>query len=186
MSVTWVPFVLKREYAVYDGTNGAALIAAFPGCVLDSDTGSQLDFHNATSEPFTLLVGEALSRTAEGALDGAWTGPNVAALSALPNLVAGFAPEVTLVQSVGVESVPASLLGNPGADYDVDLDAPMPSLAYAAVCELRGAPNIVSGHSILSHSILSVDQVRVRVQSGAASLAGATIHVTAIGVAADA
>lgn len=176
MTAVFKVIITDQEGCEYDGTNGAAIVAQFTGCTFTSDTGGQLDFVDSYANPQTFHTGDVLLRINGGAFGGAIIGGSLAP--------AGYRylAEASLAASSGSASVPASLLGQT-AVYNVGLSPAMPSTDYVAFPQLLGAPNIVSGHSILSHTIVDEDTVQVTVQSGAASLAGASVYVQAVGVA---
>lgn len=183
MTVTFSPIVLGLEFALYDGTNGAELIAELVGSTFTSDVAGVLTFddHQPLEQQYTAPW--YIFRTADGLFGGAGATPD--GYLKLAEIVQRYAADgVELVQSVGTASVPASLLGNSGADYDVTISPAQPSAEFVPIAQLRGAPTILYGHSILSATVIDADTVRVRVQSAAASLAGASILVTAHGLAA--
>lgn len=171
MTAIWNLVVQRNEVAQYDGTNGADVVAGLSGATFASDTGSVLTFDEGGST-YTANAGDYILRSNNNVFSGVYGSMSAAVL-----FVAVPAPE--LVHAVGGPvSVPASVLGQT-QPYTVNLPTAMPSTDYAVVAELRGAPNIVSGHSVLSVTIVDEDTVSVSVQSGAASLAGASLYCTA-------
>jgi hypothetical protein len=165
----------------YDGGNAAAIVAAMQATLI-ADNGVVMTVEVTGGITYNLNVNDWVVYT----INGGTTVINVLPTPEFMNFYAEFVEpggidSVTFTQAYGSVSVPASLLGQT-QNYDVSLSEAMPSADYVPIASLRGAPNILQGHSILSVTPLDVDTVRVQVQSGAASLAGATIHVTAFSV----
>lgn len=181
--------VVPALYAIqYDGTNGAAVVSALNGNLI-TDTGTQLDWLGADTFPYTLLLGEWAIWTFTPALNplgipvyDATFAVQYRNLQALVTSLAPTGAGASLVQSSGSAAVPASVLGQT-ANYDVTMSPALPDTSYKPVAQLRGAPGIISGHGILSVTVLSTTQVRVSIQSAAASLAGGSVVVTAFALA---
>lgn len=172
--------------AFYDGTNGTELVSQFGGTVI-SDTGSLLTYQSQ-GEEYACPVGQRIFWSSPDASNG--YGPDLVPFpwKVLPAPVTGSGATYALITVTGTGSVPASLLG---AVQTVDVTlAPvaggegrtLSDTVYTPIVTLRGAPNVVSGHSV-SNLIpplpLSATSTRVTVISGAASLAGGIVHVVA-------
>lgn len=178
MPLEIVNVVLGYYAAQYNGSNGADICAEFA---------STFDFDNGTIVRF--LDGDSVQHDVTNGQWVVWIGTSFfAVLSSLPEepykqlvTVADLA-NVSLVHAVGTTSVPASLAGQTQS-YNVNFSPAMPSTDYVYVAKLIGPPDVLSGHGILSHSIVDADTVSVSVQSGAASLSGASVEVTAWAVA---
>lgn len=166
----------------YDGTNGAAIVAAMEDAFIVSDNGSVLVIEITGTIQHTINVDEWVVYADNG-------GTNVLIVCPTPHFEAlysefvepGGIDSVTFTQAAGSSSVAASVLGQT-VNHDVNLSESMPSTDYVPIVQLRGAPNVLAGHAILNVTVLDVDTVRVQVQSAALSLAGATVHVTAFSV----
>lgn len=189
MAADWKVAIPNLDMALYDGTNGASIVAGLNGSVFISDTGSVLTFtdHNFTTQ--TVLSGRYVVRGVGqygGIITAAQFAPNSGEYRNLTDFVKGLIPAtiVTKLQqhgnASGLVSVPASL-GGQTQNYDVTITPSIPADQLATVrpdAWLRGAPNIISGHCITQiPTVVNATTVRVRVQSGAASLAGTGIEV---------
>lgn len=186
MSKQVVPWLHAIQY---DGTNGAAVCAAL-GATLNADDGTQLDFTGADLSPYTLLA----SQWAVWTYIPGWNPLGIPIYDAtfavqfadLSAFILSVAPTgsaaPTLIQASGSASVPASVLGQT-ANYDVTVSPALPDTSFKPIAQLRGAPGIISGHGIISVTVLSTTQVRVQITSAAASLAGGSVVVTAFALA---
>lgn len=168
----------------YTGSNGSALVNGIGGSLV-SDDGTTLKFFGPDSTFCQLAVGDwAVWFTNPGIqmLGGQANNVYTAQYVNLAAAIASYAPTgsaSTLIQSSGGPvAIPASVLGQT-ANYDVTMSPALPNTSYKPIAHLKGAPTIVSGHSILAVTVLSTTQVRVQVQSAAASLAGAGVYVNA-------
>lgn len=180
MTATPTPVVNKIESFLYNGSNGADIVAEFPGMSFVSESGGTLHYLDPDSTPGTLDTGDRMVRVA-GSGYGSKVDPTgwPAQWREIADLVTSFAPPApALIKASGSTSVPASTAGQTDT-YDVTLNASMPGTDYAFFPQLRGAPTIISGHAILSATIIDEDTVRVTVQSGVLSLAGSSVFVQA-------
>lgn len=170
--------VLCYQTAQYDGTNGEEICTQFTS-TFDYDNGTTLRFLDGDSNQWDVLNGQWLL----------WVGTSFyAVLDDVPQepyqrLIVAEAIEASfgalgLVKGSGSTSIPASTLGQTDT-YDVTLSQAMPNTSYAFFPQLRGAPSIISGHAILSATIIDSDTVRVTVQSGVGSLSGSSVFVQA-------
>lgn len=175
--------VFGYKAAKYNGSNGAAICAEF-GSTFIYDNGSTLRFLDSDTNQHDVTANQWVSWIAGSPGSFFTVMANVPAdpysqllkQSQLDASLAG----VGLVFGEGSSAVPLSTLGNSGANHDIDLSTTMPSTNFFYVAQLYGPPTIISGHSILSSSIIDNNTVRVRVQSGVASLAGASVVVRAM------
>lgn len=181
--VTTDQFRIVRS-AAYDGTNGAEIISQFSG-ILDSDDGTLLRFHAMeTTEPiFEVPVGWRVIWGGTDAFEE--IAPTIRPFPWAVVPLAGAAYKFVTVTGTG--AIPASLLGGT-QNLTVNLlpvaggaGATLNSAVYTPITDLRGAPNILSGHAVTTGGVLplSATQVRVTVQSGVASLAGGSVFVVA-------
>jgi hypothetical protein len=181
--VTTDQFRIVRS-APYDGTNGTELLSQFQG-VLVSDSGTLLRFY-AQGDPETVYEVPVGWRIL-------WGGPDAfeevaETIRAFPWAVVPLAgASYRLVTVTGTGAIPASLLGGQ-QNITVNLapvhggaGATLNSSVYTPIADMRGTPTILSGHAIVSAPPLplSSTQVRVTVQSAAASLAGGSVFVVA-------
>ena len=183
MTAVFVPYVQGVEACQYLAGNGAELVAQLAGSSFTSDTGGVLTFTDQGSNVQVYNSGAILYRGADEVFAGSGD-PGAQFFKLIEVIQANAASGVQLVTRRGSAAIPASVLGNAGANYDITLDGAMPSATYYPTTERHGAPTIISGHSVLSVTPLSATQVRVVVQSAAASLAGCTIRVQAQALAA--
>lgn len=178
---------------IYTGANGAALVANLPGVTILSDNGTTMVVTHVNTGPVSVAIGDRMimqGNSFSGLCAASIYGDLFRDFGALTSTAvtaaaATLGPVLTAaglkVRAGGPLAVPASVLGQT-QNYDVTLTGTaMSNTSYIPWAQLRGAPNIVSGHGILAVTALSATQVRVQVQSGAASLAGANVHVLAIG-----
>lgn len=181
MSITTTDQFRVVRSAPYDGTNGSELLAEFGG-VLVSDTGTLLTFTAAETE-YEVAVGERIFWGGPDAFDEVRADLRVFPWATLPG--AGLSYHLTTVTGSG--AIPASLLGGT-QNITVNLapvaggaGAVLSGTNYTPITDLRGTPTILSGHAISSTPPLplSSTQVRVTVQSAAASLAGGSVFVVA-------
>lgn len=187
ITTTYTDQVSVIRNAIYNGTNGVEILANFGGSVV-SDDGTTL-VYASLGEEYTAHLGDRVFWSAVDASNGA--GPDLLTFPWVvysPTVSGAPAPVYALVTVTGSAGVPASLLG---AVQQVDVTLSpvaggsgriLSGTTYTPVVSLRGAPNILSGHSI-SNLVpplpLSATSTRVTVISGAASLAGGIVHVIA-------
>lgn len=183
---TYIDQVRVLRSATYDGTNGTEIVNQFGASVL-SDTGTVLTYLD-NGEEFACPLGQRIFWSDSSAGSGFGTDLIPFPWKVLPDPVTGTGAAYALVTVTGSASVPASLLGGVQT-IDVTL-APvagglgrtLSGTVFTPLVSLRGAPNIISGHSI-SNLIppipLSATSSRVTVISGAASLTGAIVYVVA-------
>lgn len=182
MTAVFVPYMQGVEACQYLSGNGAELVAQLAGSTFTSDTGGVLTFTDQGSNVQVYNSGTILYRGADEVFAGSGD-PGAQYFKLIEIIQANAASGVQLVTRRGSVAIPASTLGQT-ANYDVTLDGAMPSTPYYPTQEKRGAPTIISGHSLLSMTVLSATQVRLQVQSAPASLAGCTFHVQAQALAA--
>lgn len=186
IAITYTDQVQVIRNAIYDGTNGAEIVAQFSGTVV-TDTGSVL-VYTSQGEDYTCPLNNRIFWSAMDASNGA--GPDLIPFpwKVLTEPVTGTGTAYAFVTVTGTGSVPASLLGGVQT-VDVTLSPvsggqgrALSGTVYTPLVSLRGAPNILSGHSIsnlLPPLPLSATSARVTVISGVASLAGGVIYVVA-------
>lgn len=179
----------------YTGSNGAALVAQFGGSVVNDD-GTTLDFLGPDANLYSLTAGRWVLWTTTPnpqlfMLEVPTSTYNLQFVDLTANTVGllvsgggGYTPPAApaLVQASGSAAVPASLLGQT-ANYDVTMSPALPDDSFKPIAQLRGAPGIISGHGILSVTVIDADTVRVQINSAAASLAGGSVVVTAFALA---
>lgn len=170
---------------VYDGVNGEEIVAQFNGTIIE-DTGTLLRYYDEGGS-YSAALGDRVFWTSTEQSAGAQPELFPFPWRLWPETTSVPVTGYALVTVTGSAAVPASLLGGQQT-LTVNLGpvaggegAVLSGTVYTPVADLRGAPNIISGHGIVTGgvSVVSPSQVQVVVQSGIGSLAGGTAYVVA-------
>lgn len=170
-----------RRNAIYDGTNGAEIVAQFGDLV--SDDGETLVFTD-TGFPlleFTATVGQVISWGVEFAEGAGTNGFGAEFLGKLPNVVIPDRP-VKVTRS-GKGSLVEKALGGT-QDVTVTLDSPMPSSSWVPdFVTILGAPGLagLGGHGITGWTVVDEETITVHVSSAVGALASTdAVYVSVI------
>lgn len=159
--------------AQYDGTNGAAIAAAF-GATLNTDTGSTVTF-TLSGDSFSVDNGQWFVWSD----DGSTTQAN--GILSTAQYTARYLPLPQIVTRQGAGNIAASTLGGP-QNVTVTLATPMSSTGYTPHVQLLDAPGLVGGHGLATTPFTVVDEDTVTVHLVSAALSSAVtggVYVTA-------
>jgi hypothetical protein len=166
--------VIRQVHAIYaaqyDGTNAAEIVAEFNAIVI-SETGGTLTYaDDEFSQTYTVDEGQWVH----------WVGltsSETFVQDTLLDFPYTAIPLKSLFTVTGSGAIPASTLGGQ-QNITVNLDSPLQA-GYVPLIFLRGAPNVLGGHTVLGHTIVDEDTVTVHIQSAALSLSGGSVFVVA-------
>lgn len=173
----------KQRAVKYDGTNGDEVCDVF-GLEPDFDDGDVLKFTPTWGEmsQMTVLKDRYVQWTDStgggGNLDFAGTSLTDALLATAWQQLPEPTVQAATVIAVGSAVLTGSLLGETDREIDVTVSPTLSGTGYTPRAWLSGADGILGGHTITGVAVLSASQVRVTVDSGAASPAG-QVHVLA-------